>query len=172
MYAYWYTQHVTIKSILELAKRWQSEGKSWHFHILTPECLLNKTKKYVLLVENTTDNQSEQVFSNQPYMNIGQELVKLLHGNKVMSRNNNVEQNPLSETVRQLLIRANELSAKQLFWHHHMLFPECRYNSHKGQWVIVFEDPEQGTILESVSTEEPLVALQHIEHAFYHQKKH
>ena len=76
-----------------------------------------------------------------------------------------------SEHVAKLLVRAKELTAHNIFWHHHMLFPGCKYNTHEGKGVIVFEDMETGEVIESVSDTEPISDLQHIEGLFYGQKK-
>lgn len=162
---------MTTKNIVKLAKQWKTDGKSWHFHILTPECLLNQTKKYVLLIENTTDNQNEQMLSDVPYMDIGEELVKLLHGDKILNSESGTIQEPPSKPISEMLEKAKELSTKHLFWHHHMLFPECRFNSHQGKWVILFEDPEQNKVIESITEEEPLSDLQYLEHVFYQQRE-
>lgn len=162
---------MTVEEIKKLAEQFSKTGKKWHFHILTPECQLNDTGKYTLVLENTSDNQEHSVLSDEPYMNIGQELVKLLHGDDVIKNEKETKPSEPSESVKKLLNRAKELMAKGQFWHHHMLFPGCKYNQHDNKWVIVFEEKEKGEIIESVTETEPKGDLQHIEALFYSQKK-
>jgi len=163
---------MTIEEIKKLAVQFNLEYKKWHFHILTPECQLNDTDKYVLVLENTTDNKEYCVYSDEPYMDIGKELVQLLHGNDVIkSKEEKKDLDPASKKVIEILKRAKELTEKNIFWHHHMLFPGCKFNKHQDKWVIVFEDPEKGNIIESVSDLEPKNDLQYIEDLFYKQKK-
>lgn len=160
-----------VDEMRELAKECARSGKSWHFHILTPECKLNSSGKYALVLENTTDGKEYIVYSDTPFMGIGKTLITLLHGNDVMKGETEPKPTPPSKMVERILTRVKELMAKGIFWHHHMLFPGCKYNTHGDQWVIVFEDKEQGEIIESVSDSEPKSDLQYIEGLFYGQKK-
>ncbi len=164
-------KETTVEEIKRLAKRFSELDKKWHFHILTPECQLNETKKYALVLENMTDGEVYISYSDKPYMGAGEELVKLLHGDDVMKGEKEKKQSKPSEQVKKLLKRAKELIKKEVFWHHHMLFPKCKYNKHGDKWVIVFEDTEKGEIIESISEDEPKGDLQHIEALFYSQKK-
>jgi len=164
-------QQLSVLEIKELAKSYSLIKANWHFHILTPECQLNKTDKYVLAIENIDSDMESVCYSNKPYMGIGQELVRLLHGDDVIKKNDEKSLTPSSLEVKKLLNRAKELIKIGKFWHHHMLFPGCRYNKHKDRWVIVFEDKEKNEIIESISFNEPKSDLQHIEKLFYSQKK-
>jgi hypothetical protein len=162
----------SIDQIKTKAQDLSNAGKKWHFHILTPECQLNETDKYALILENTSDGEVFVCYSDEPYMNIGKELVKLLHGDDVVKENTTEADNSkLSEQVTKILKRAKKLNAKGTSWHHHMLFPGCRYNKHHDKWVIIFEDKEAGEIIESITSEEPKSDLLHIETLFYQQKK-
>lgn len=162
---------MTVDEIKSLAKQFSAGKKKWHFHILTPNCQLNDFHKYALVLENVTDNQSYVVYSNEPYMGIGKELVTLLHGTDVVKDETEKKASPPSIQVSNLLARAKELSSKGIFWHHHMLFPGCKYNKHGIKWVIVFEDQEKRETIEIVSDTEPKSDLQYIEGLFYSQKK-
>lgn len=162
---------MTADEIKQLAKHCASEHKKWHFHILTPECQLNTSGKYALVFENLTDKKSHVVYSTEPYMDVGKELVSLLHGADVVNDEAKQKSSAPSEQVSALLQRAKELMRKKIFWHHHMLFPGCTYNTHGNTWVIVFEDSETGERIESISAQEPTSDLRHIEGLFYSQKK-
>lgn len=161
----------TVDDIQKLAEDYARNGKAWHFHILTPECQLNSSGKYTLVLENTTDKKEHIVYSDTPFMDIGKTLVTLLHGNDVMKGEQETKPSPPSEMVIKIITRAKALTEKGVFWHHHVLFPGCEYNKHGNMWVIVFEDKEKGEIIESISNTEPKSDLQHIEGLFYSQKK-
>jgi len=161
----------TINEIVQKAKEFSGSGKKWHFHILTPECQLNKKGGYVLVLENTRDNEVFVCYSDEPYMDAGKKLVKLLHGEGVVRENKQEELQPPSFQVARILEKAKQLNSLGKGWHHHMLFPGCKFNSHQDKWVIIFEHKEAGEIIESVSDEEPKGDLKHIETLFYQQKK-
>ena len=161
----------TIQDIEYRAKDLQGSGKKWHFHILTPDCQLNETDQYSLVLENTSDNEIWVCYSDEPYMDIGQKLVKILHGDDVVKENEEEKTQEPSSEVKRLLNRAKEINSQGKFWHHHMLFPGCRFNKHQGKFVIVFEDQENNEVVESMSDDEPKSDLQHIEGFFYAQKR-
>lgn len=160
-----------VGELRQIAKELASSGKKWHFHILTPECQLNDSDKCAFVLENADDNEAWVCYSDQPQMDLGKELVKLLHGNDVVKGEGEEIEIPPSPQVKELLKRASDLNRRGKFWHHHMLFPGCRFNKYKGKYVIVFEDQEKGEIIESVSDGEPKCDLQHIERLFYSQKR-
>jgi len=165
-------KQVTINQIKQKAEELTSAGKKWHFHILTPECQLNDESSYTLILENTSDNESLICRSEEPYMDVGKELVKLLHGDDVVKNDNQeTKVSKLSLQVQRILKKAKQLNDAAKSWHHHLLFPGCRFNKRQGKWTIIFEDKETGEIIESVSEQEPKCALQHIETLFYQQKK-
>jgi len=161
---------MNVEGIRVLARQFSQAGKAWHFHILTPDCMLNDTGMYALILENTTDHTEQAVYSEEPYMGIGEELVKLLHGSDVVRAESDSNPIPPSAQVSEMLVRAKALSAKGIFWHHHMLFPGCKYNTHGNNYVLIFEDAETGKKLESISESEPKADLQYIESLFYAQK--
>lgn len=162
---------MTVDEIRTLAEECSHNGKAWHFHILTPECQLNSSGKHTLVLENATDRKEYVVYSDTPFMDIGKILVTLLHGNDVVKGETEINPSPPSEMVEKMIIKAKELMAKGFFWHHHMLFPGCKFNTHGDKWVIVFEDKEKEKIIKSISDDEPKNDLQYIEGLFYSQKK-
>lgn len=162
---------MTTTQLKQIARQYAEQGKNWHFHILTPKCQLNEVDKYAIVLENTTDNEFYVVYSEDPQMEIGQELVALLHGKDVIKKASSKDSVSPSEQVQRLLDRAKQLTTKGVFWHHHTLFPGCKYNKHVGKWVIVFEDQEKGEIIESLTDDEPKSDLQYIEGLFYKQSR-
>ncbi len=162
----------TIDQIIQKAKECAANKKKWHFHILTPECLLNDQDDFALVMENTTDQECFVCRSNEPFMNVGKELVQLLHKSVVLGESHERKAKSLvSEQVPKILSRAKELNTVGIAWHHHMLFPDCQYNQHKGQWTILFEDKQKVETIESITNEEPKDDLPYIEELFYQQKK-
>ena len=162
----------TLDEIMGYAYDFVAQKESWHFHILTPECMLNNTGRYALIIENTISGKSSVCYSDEPYMDVGKELVKLLHGDDVVSeetKDSNTTES--SQAVQDIITRVRSLNEQGVSWHHHMLFPGCRFNNHSDMWVIVFEDKETGEIVESVTSREPKSDLVQIESLFYVQKK-
>lgn len=161
-----------IIKIKQKVKEFATAGKKWHFHILTPECQLNEEGNYALILENTSENESFIYRSDEPYMDIGKELVRLLHGDNIVKDDN--RQTKVAEPsllIQEILKRAKQLNDAGKSWHHHMLFPGCTFNKNQGKWTIIFEDKETGKVIESVSNDEPKKDLQYIEKLFYQQKK-
>ena len=162
-------QEITIDEVMEKAKQWQKEGKKWHFHMLTPDCMFNEKKdKHAFVLENSTDNEVFVVYSDERYMEQGQELVKMIHGDEIMSEGSKPIED---ENIKIILEKAKRFNEQGIHWHHHMLFPDCIFNKHKGKFCIVFEDKEEGRIIEAVSDEEPKENLNKIEVLYYQQKK-
>ena len=138
--------------------------------MLTPDCMFNERKdKHAFILENETDNEVFIVYSDERYMKEGKELVKLIHGESIIEKGKNPK--IIDENVKKMIEKAKKLNEKNIHWHHHMLFPNCIFNKHKGRWCIVFEDLEENKIIESVSDEEPTENLRAIEILYYQQKK-
>lgn len=108
--------HATsIEEIKKLTGLYVAKGNKWHFHILTPQCQLNTRDKYALILENTTNNITHVCYSEEPYMNIGKELVQLLHGKDVMTNQKDKKEQLPSSGVEKLLTRAKELNKQGKF---------------------------------------------------------
>jgi len=162
----------SIGEIKQKAKQFSVDGKKWHFHILTPECLLNDKGGYALVLENTSDDEAFVCYSEEPNMDTGKKLVKLLHGDDVVKdESDEPKESKPSVQVAKILERAKQLNKIGKSWHHHMLFSGCRFNKHVGKFAIIFEDKEAGEVIESVTEDEPKGDLQQIETLFYQQKK-
>ena len=160
---------VTIEEVQEKARLWQAQGKKWHFHMLTPDCIFNeRNDKQAFVLENSTDSQTYVVYSDRPYVKADQELVKMLHGDKILDRDKGTT-NSSNERMQVVLQRAQELNERNIPWHHHMLFPDCIFNEHKGKWNIVFEDKENSEVIEALYDEEPVDDLRSIEVLYFEQ---
>ena len=73
---------VTKQKIKNEAQRLSIEGKDWHFHILTPECVFNSKKNLALILENTPDNTQFANYSNSKQESTAKWLLEFVHGIK------------------------------------------------------------------------------------------
>jgi hypothetical protein len=159
---------VTQEEILNIAQSFHTNKSEWHFHLLTPDCMLNTSKQFALVVEDKDAHEVYVYATKDKPMATSETLLRLLHGNQIMDKNKE-EKGNMSATVTTMMIRAKELNDHGFFWHHHVLFPYCTYNRHQDKWTIIFEDPEKKEIIESISDKEPKADMNTIEPAFYHQ---
>jgi hypothetical protein len=162
--------NVSLSTIEEKALQLAADKASWHFHILTKDCLLNKHSKVALIIENPKAGEYYLSLCDKKPMKIGKRLVELLHGADITDKAKQSSNAVLSQDETAIVQRAKELSSSGVMWHHHMLFPDCFLNRHQNQWTIVLEDRLNDTLLTSVSDEEPKSALREIETIFYAQK--
>lgn len=160
-------QEVSKENILKIAQELHDSQKEWHFHLLTPDCLLNTSGKFVLVLEDKDNKEVYSYVADEKPMDTSEALLRLLHGNKIMDEKE--ELGEVSEKVKGMMKRAKELNENGYFWHHHVLFPYCTYNSHPGKWTVVLEDTQKKEKMESESDEEPKADMKEIEPAFYHQ---
>src|SRR3972149_2819094 len=161
-------QKVTVKEIIKTAERLKKQERKWHFHILTPGCSFNKDKRFALILENASDTEQFVHFSLKKPAKTGQKLVEMLHGvnTKTPSARSTRSGLKLSPKVNQMVERAIELNNKGFAWHHHLLFPDCIFNKDSRYWTLVFEDPLNGEVIEEMSKDKPIPALQQIEPLF------
>lgn len=91
--------------IIQKAKDLSEQKKSWHFHILTPGCLLNSYPDYALILEVPSDGQTFVNYSKEKPMEAGKELVKLLHGGDVV-QDTSLASTAASDGIKKILERA------------------------------------------------------------------
>ncbi|VVB98762.1 Uncharacterised protein [uncultured archaeon] len=157
----------TISKLVKKAVSLQERGKNWHFHMLSPACSFNRRKDmHAFVLESSSE--SYVAYSKKPYNKYGKSLVKLLHGSKILGKKGT--RKSIGRRVRRMLELAKRYNKDGMLWHHHMLFPNCILNGHKGKWCILFEDEPKGGKIESVSKTEPTESLRRIELLFYSRK--
>ncbi len=166
-YNFW-VKEISLQEIRAKVDQFIEEKKAWHFHLLTPACKFNKKDKFAFILENTTENEIYVHYSAAPVLELGKELLSLLHGVNVLKKENQSQKQ--SPTLQTILKKARELNQQGKFWHHHMFFPNCIFNKNKGKWVILFEDQETNQIIESIYNSEPKEDLKQIETLYYQQK--
>lgn len=156
----------TDREIVERARTLSTAGKKWHFHILTPTCTLNTGNDFVLMLENTADELTYEAHSVKKPSEAGKQLVELLHGKDVTKPETTAASYVASQEIATIASRAKDLNGKGIAWHHHAFSPKCRFND-SGRWMIMFEDPETGKKIRSVTAAEPKDDLKQIEELFY-----
>lgn len=159
---------VTKEEIIQIAEKLNNNNSPWHFHLLTPDCLLNTSDAFVLVLEDKDNKEVYSYSADTKPMDASESLLRLLHGNKIMD-DKKTDLGETSEKVKEMMVRAKRLNEDGFFWHHHVLFPYCTYNAHQGKWTIILEDPEKKEKMESIGDEEPKADMKEIEPAFYHQ---
>jgi hypothetical protein len=162
-------KEISIAKAEAIADDLQNRRKEWHFHMLTPDFLLNKKKRHAFIIENTTDNETFVVYSSERHLDFGKKLVKFLHGDSILKKRA-WKHSTENQTLKVILQKVKDLSARNIPWHHHLLFPKCIFNKNKGRWAIIFEDKESGNTLEAIYRYEPKSDLGHIEILYYDQK--
>lgn len=159
---------VNLSKITQLAQANIRQHKPWHFHLLTPHCQFNREPKHAFLLEDISSSKTYVAYSVKPQMALGKRLLKLLHGIDVNKKVKDPK--PASPKVKSILKLAQELTSQGMYWHHHMLLPDCALSRHPGKWVIIFEDQKHHRLLESASLDEPVSDLMLIESLYYQQK--
>jgi hypothetical protein len=166
----WKKIELPLDQIEAYALRFSQEKCSWHFHILTGDCMLNQSCEHAFILESPTSEEFFFHHCSEKPMEAGKRLAKLLHGNDIVQDSPVEGISQMPAAAAEIIIRAKELSANGTLWHHHMLFPDCVFNKHPGSWTIMFEDSDRKQILESVSDREPRPELKEIETLFYGQR--
>lgn len=162
-------KEVSVKFILAYATQIAGKNKTWHFHLLTPDCVFNTKKDFALVLEDSKAGITYINHSGTKQEVEGKILLELLHGIKADEKKHS--SGKVSPAAKKIATRAKQLTKKSIPWHHHALFPDCVYNKSVGNWVVMLEDSVTGKVLESISKEKPDADLQLIEPLFYHQKK-
>lgn len=163
-------QEITIDQVREKARSWQAKGEKWHFHVLFPDCIFNtQSNQYALVLENRTRDQTFAVYSDNGFAKLSQELLKLLYGDNILDKTRLVPR-AISETPsRPILKRCEALIRDNIPWHHHMLFPDCIYNQHRGKWNLVLESGGESQIINELYDEEPREDFQQMEIAYFEE---
>lgn len=151
---------------LGLGNALHASGKKWHLHVLSPDCVHNpEPGRYGLVIENDTDGITYLAFSSE-FPEADKDLVKILHGEDILDASKASGSGQGALPVSQLLSRVIELDASDADWHHHMHFPDCVFNPHRGRWSISVEDGNGGMFSETYG-EEPADILREIEVIYF-----
>ena len=182
-------KETTIDDIERMAKLWNAQGKAWHFHMLPADCVFNERNgSYAFMLENRTDDETYVAYSSergatsdakasytaidlpQRFMELGAELVTIQYGEEILDEGTGSTEST-NEQMRAVLQKARELNEQGVYWHSHLLFPDCALNKHKGKWNIPFECKATGDFIEVLYDDDPVDDLNRIEILYYEQKK-
>ena len=164
-------KEITIQEARQKAELWSAQRISWHFHMMPPDCVLNKERnEHALVLENETDNKIYVVYSDKALVDLDREFVQIRFGEQILSGG---EEHGIShnKTMQKILQKSASLNNRKVLWHHHILFPDCLYNEHKGKWVILFENVAENEIMEAVYDTKPEDDLRRIEVLFFEQEQ-
>jgi hypothetical protein len=179
-------QELSIEELRLKALRFQEEGKKWHFHLLTPTCVFNERRDaHAFVLEDMTDggvfvaySTGETASADAPtgysavdlptrYMEIGEELVKVLYGDSILDMAQGTTASE-SVTMQEVLARAKELNEQGVPWHSHLLVPGCMFNQQE-RWGLVFEDTTSDKAVVVRYDQDPVDDLRRIEVLYYEQ---
>ena len=161
---------LSLGKIRAAALDFHTQNKKWHFHILSPTCKFNDSAQYVFVLECPEIDFLAAHYSTQAEKELGSELSPLLHG----VENNVIDPQPtttnLTDDAKKIIEKAKRLNEQHIRWHHHVLFPDCYFNSQRSKYVLMLEDPQTQKSYESLSNHEPKDELKLIEPIFYASK--
>lgn len=161
----------SIEKIDKKAHELSKNGKDWHIHMLSSSCILNNISRNAFILEDTSDKKTYVHYSEDRKLIEGKRIASMIYdldgkGNKKLS-----EAKKFSKNASIMIRKAESYNKKGIPWHHHLFFPDCMFNKHKGKWCLIFEDPIDGKTTELVSKTEPKEEQEKLEKLFYAQKK-
>ena len=160
-------QHVSAAALTQAVHDASASGRSWHIHLLTPACQLNEADQYQLMLEDVERNAVLVCETSEPQSDLAKQFTTLLHGSDVVEGSHVAA--ALSTDEQSLIAHADDLSARSILWHHHVLFPDCTFNDSTPSWLVLLHSAE-GTLSQAFN-EEPRVLLTALEPRFYAQSK-
>jgi len=156
---------VALDDCLALVEGFQHAGHRWHSHVLSPGCAFNPYDGlYAIVVEDDSQGRA-YIAPSEKFPEVDKVFVKMLHGDDILDERKAGDEG--SELVRRsaLLARLIEIDGRGTAWHHHMNFPACALNPHRGRWAITVES-DVGTFSESYE-DEPKTILREIEVIYF-----
>src|SRR5579872_301374 len=121
------TQDASLNDIRRQAHKSHKENRHWHFHVLTPGCVLNERQTYAFVLECPDENIYLVHYSDKAERDLGEELAPLAHGQKILDKELSGSYQP-SEKMRKIIARATDLNALGVEWHHHVISPSCMFS--------------------------------------------
>lgn len=134
---------IALEDCLPMAQGFQKDGKKWHSHVLSPGCRFNPyPDQYAAVIEDDNAHIAYIAVSDG-FPAVDKQLVKMLHGDDILDGGH--PSSAESELVAQspLLRRLIEIDELGQPWHHHMNFPDCALNPHRGHWAITVETTDE-----------------------------
>jgi len=156
---------IPLEDCLDLANALRAAGRKWHSHVLSPGCLHNPLpEQFGVVIEDDADGIAYLAHSRD-FPEVDKDLVKMLHGDDILDAGKACGDNE-KVAASTLLPRVREIAAGGAHWHHHMHFPDCVFNPHRGLWSISVEDGRGGVFSETYD-DEPVDVLREIEVIYF-----
>ena len=133
-----YTE-IALDACLPLAQRLQSEGKPWHSHVLSPGCRFNPFKDQYAAVVEDDESHTAYIAPSNGFPEVDKQLVRMLHGDDILDASHPSSAEDALLDRSPLLARLVAIDGDGKSWHHHMNFPDCALNPHRGRWAITIE---------------------------------
>jgi hypothetical protein len=151
---------VNYDTLVERAHAIAASGGTAHLHTTPPGCIITGSRHRAIVLEVAGQSEACAWFSDEPIEALARPLAILLHGAESVPEND--------EDLEPACPAVEHMAGRMLggYGHFHILDPKCQVNPHPGQWTILFEDRELGT-LESVSDERPLADVRYVEQLIY-----
>ena len=162
-------KELSLEDIRKQALDYQNSGLKWHFHILTPECSLNDTDKFVFVLESPSKKETYAFYGTEMPSALGKELAPLIHSVEVEKVPSKAD-TKLSVEAQKIIDQATEMNKQKIAWHHHVLYPGCLFNVNSPKFTLMLEDKITQKTYESISNNEPKEVLRQLEPLFYSQK--
>ncbi|MES2436218.1 MAG: hypothetical protein V4586_20580 [Pseudomonadota bacterium] len=158
-------QEIALDDCLSLAQCLTKDGKHWHSHVLSPDCIQNPfAGVYALVIEDDHAQIPYIANSGTAFPEVDKDLVKMLHGADILDASKVASSSGTLHPSR-LLTHLLALQADSVAWHHHMHFPSCAFNPHPGKWSISIESPEM--LVAEAFGAEPVDLLRQIEVLYF-----
>ncbi|MCB4769683.1 hypothetical protein LGR54_13785 [Ancylobacter sp. Lp-2] len=156
---------IALEDCLGLVEGFIAAGKKWHSHVLSPGCAFNPYPTlYAIVVEDDAEHVA-YIAPSDGFPEVDKQFVKMLHGDDILDATAAAAEDPAAVAGSALLKRLREIDAQGVHWHHHMNFPDCALNPHRGHWALTVES-DAGTFSESYH-DEPKAVLREIEVMYF-----
>lgn len=156
---------IPLETCFDLAMGLKDANKKWHSHVLSPGCAHNPYHdSYAVVVEDDSDGIA-YIARSDGFPEVDKDLVKILHGDDILDASKATAGKDGAEISSEMLKRLIEIDGKGIAWHHHMNFPDCVFNPHRGKWAITIESAA-GTFSEAYD-DEPIDVLREVEVIYF-----
>ena len=156
---------IALEHCLPLVEGFVAAGVRWHSHVLSPGCAFNPYDGlYAIVVEDDGDHVA-YIAPSDGFPEVDKVFVRMLHGDDILDAHAATAGDPAGVAASALLAWLREVDSRGVHSHHHMNFPACALNPHRGRWSITVESDE-GTFSESYE-DEPRAVLREIEVLYF-----
>ncbi|WP_421699079.1 hypothetical protein [Ancylobacter sp.] len=156
---------IALEQCLPLVEGFVAAGTKWHSHVLSPGCAFNPYGELYAIVVEDDDAHVAYIAPSEGFPEVDKVFVKMLHGDDILDEGAARTADPAEVAGSALLKRLREIDARGVHWHHHMNFPACALNPHRGHWAITVES-DAGTFSERYE-DEPKAVLREIEVIYF-----